>query len=221
MFTLVRLLYLAALVLIACKSKRFRPKHSANGRHLKISDIAPPHRIKTANKYFGSLFSSNPLNDDYYATNHETDSDNPIIYITDFGGDPFGVKDSTAAFIAAINETITKYGAPNVSLAEGVKDCGGATIHLGGGDYLVSKPIIIPSMVGNLRIIEGTIRASSDFTPSQGPQSYILNIGELNYQCNNSQGSCNENVAVENLMLDCKQNCDGGLFVTDTMGTVQ
>ena len=194
----------------------FKPRHSANGKHLQISDIAPPHRYKVAQQYFGSILSSNN-NPNTNPLNTNTANNIPTIYITDFGGDQFGVNDSTTAFKSAINEAITKYGAPNTSLAEGAKDCGGVTIDLGGGDYLISQPLTIPPNYGNLRIIQGTIRASDSFSPSTG---YLLNIGDINYNCSNSQHSCNENIGIENLMLDCKYNCYGAIHVIATMGTV-
>eukprot|EP01083_Nonionella_stella_P288578 981992_1 len=152
--SVIQLISIIAFVL--CKSALFKPRDKANGKHLDISDIAPPHRLKTANKYFGSILaSSNNMNINYNVLNKNTVNNIPIIYITDFGGDPFGVNDSTSAFKAAINEAITKYGSPNTSLAEGVHDLGGVNIHLGGGDYKVSAPIMIPSNYGNIRIIEG------------------------------------------------------------------
>ena len=67
-------------------------------------------------------------------------NDIPIVYITDFGGDPSGINDSTTAFIDAIDFALT-YGSPNATMTYGVKDLGGVTINLAGGDYKISKPL--------------------------------------------------------------------------------
>eukprot|EP01084_Bolivina_argentea_P294511 506753_1 len=136
-------------------------------------------------------------------------STNPIIYITDLGGDPKGIKDSTQAFIDAINLALT-YGAPNATLDSNVKDLGGVTIDLGGGDYKISKQLLIPSNYGNLRITDGTIRASSNFLPVD---TFLIRIGDNTNagQCNGNE--CNQNVAIENIALDCKHICAGGIFL--------
>jgi hypothetical protein len=39
-----------------------------------------------------------------------------------------------------------------VPMASGIANLGGATLDLAGGEYLVSRPIVIPPMVGNVRI---------------------------------------------------------------------
>ena len=143
-------------------------------------------------------------------------SSTPVVYITDYGGDPTGANDSTKAFQDAISTAVSR-GASNTFLSDDIKDLGGVVIDLAGGDYKVSSPLTIPSMVGNLRIIHGTIRASSEFTPTTG---YLLSVGDTNYNCTNSQKSCNENIGIENIMLDCKNICDGALHVISTMGTV-
>eukprot|EP01084_Bolivina_argentea_P153183 267116_1 len=113
---------------------------------------------------------------------------------------------------------ILSYGSPIANLSNGIHDCGGATLDLGGGDYLISEPLIVPLYFGNLRIVDGTLRATETFAPST---SYLLIIGDnSNAKCSNSQGSCNENVGVENMMFDCRQICHGGIHVIATMGCV-
>ena len=85
----------------------------------------------------------------------------PIIDVS-FGANPseIGFNISTKAIAMELT-----YGSPTSYLSNGIHDCGGATIGLSGGDYLISSPLIIPQNYGNLRIIDGTIRASSSFTP--------------------------------------------------------
>eukprot|EP01084_Bolivina_argentea_P051219 94207_1 len=188
----------------------YRPK--VNGRYLTHRDLGPGRHQPHIRKIFGSKLY---FEDSYYAENES----NPIIYVTDYGADPTGATDSTSALTAAITEA-TKRGSknPNVSLANGIHDCGGATIHLGGGDYLISAPLIIPQYFGNLRMVHGTLRASPSFTPKN---SYLLIVGDNSKsKCNNPQGSCNENVAIENMMFDASHIVDGCVQVIATMGFV-
>jgi hypothetical protein len=46
-----------------------------------------------------------------------------------------------------------------------VAGAGGASLDLGGGDYVVSAPISIPTYYGNFRIVNGALRASATFPP--------------------------------------------------------
>eukprot|EP01084_Bolivina_argentea_P085927 155330_1 len=142
-------------------------------------------------------------------------NDIPIIYITDFGGDSTGVNDSTNAFLTAINKALS-YGTPNTTMINGVKDLGGVTIDLGGGVYKISKPLLIPSNYGNLRIMDGTICASKDFSPTN---EFLLTIGN-NINAGNCAGNeCNENIAIENMAFDCKHICGGGISLYYTLYT--
>ena len=56
----------------------------------------------------------------------------------------------------------------------GAKDLGGVTIDLGGGDYYISSPLVIPNMYGNMRIVDGTIGASSSFPSDR----YLIELGD-------------------------------------------
>ena len=46
---------------------------------------------------------------------------NPEMNITSYGGDPYGIKDSTNAFQSALNEAMTR-GIPNATLDGAIKD---------------------------------------------------------------------------------------------------
>lgn len=67
-------------------------------------------------------------------------------YVTDYGADPTGARDSTQAILAAIEEAF------NVARSEhtmsGVPDLGGVEIHLKGGNYLISGPLRLPESGG-------------------------------------------------------------------------
>eukprot|EP01084_Bolivina_argentea_P248865 416384_1 len=174
----------------------FIPLHGTEKRHLHITDFGPLHHHDTINTIITTKNNNIPIKN---PLNSNIQSNNPLIYVTDFGADPYGINDSTTAFEDAINSAL-KRGAPNTYLADNITDLGGVTIDLGGGDYKISKSLRIPPMYGNLRIIDGTIRASETFSPIS---TYLLYIGEENYNCSNNQGSCNENIGIENIMFDC------------------
>jgi len=135
----------------------------------------------------------------------------PVVYPTDYGADPFGKHDSTDAFMAALKVMLTQRGS-NHSLSNNIVDLGGAVLDLAGGDYLVSYPLVLPPQYGNFVIQRGTIRASSGFPSDR----FIIELGSNT--CNNSQGSCNENIGFEDLMLDCQGYAAGGLVINTTMG---
>ena len=94
---------------------------------------------------------------------HENASAPQSIDPTAFGADPTGKTDSTAAFARAVEALLsTKAMAPH-AMASGIADMGGVTLDLGGGQFLLSAPVVIPPMYGNLHVRDGTLRASSSF----------------------------------------------------------
>lgn len=141
------------------------------------------------------------------------DATDPAVFPTDFGADPTGRNDSTQAFAAAV-QALLQHNTSGHTLSFGVADLGGATLDLAGGDYLISAPIIIPQYYGNFRIVSGTLRASSTFPSTR----YLIEIGATT--CSNGQGSCNENAAIEGVMLDASQTAAGGVHIMATMGAV-
>uniref|UniRef100_A0A6B2L5B9 Rhamnogalacturonase A/B/Epimerase-like pectate lyase domain-containing protein n=1 Tax=Arcella intermedia TaxID=1963864 RepID=A0A6B2L5B9_9EUKA len=132
------------------------------------------------------------------------------MYPTDFGADPTGKTDSTTAFSAVVKALLAKD--TGHKLADGITDLGGATVDLGGGDYLISQPIVIPVYYGNFHFKSGTLRASSAFPKDR----FLIEIGSKS--CSNGQGSCNENVGFEDMMLDSQLIAAGGLHIIATMG---
>jgi hypothetical protein len=75
-------------------------------------------------------------------------------------------------------------------------------------------------MYGNLRFQRGTIRASRAFPADK----YLIEIGGANCAGvlirNTTQGCCNENIGIENMMLDASLVALGGLRINNTMDTV-
>ena len=113
----------------------------------------------------------------------------------DFGADPTGVRDSSQAFEHAIGAAIQRNTSSH-QMAGHIADLAGVTIDLDGGDYLISRPIVVPHGYGNLRIAHGTLRASPNFAPNR----YLLEISDVTVEeCRKidpKQKSCNENIGV-------------------------
>jgi len=144
-----------------------------------------------------------------------------IIDPTAFGADPTGKTDSTAAFTRAVAALLsTKAVAPH-AMAAHIKDLGGATLDLGGGQYLLSAPVVIPPMYGNLHVSDGTLRASPTFPDNR----WLVEIGSAT-ECfpklpngqPDTQGCCNEFVGIESVLFDAGFTAAGGVRVAKTMG---
>lgn len=133
----------------------------------------------------------------------------------DFGADPTGETDSTNAFEAAMAALTNTSSRASVPMASGIANLGGATLDLGGGEYLIGKPLIIPAFVGNVRIRGGTLRATASFPPAR----FLIEVGDTMCKAKDGQGVCNEFVAVEDIFLDGSHVAAGGVLVALTMGT--
>lgn len=134
-----------------------------------------------------------------------------------YGADPTGTKDSSAAFDLAVAALLMR----NTSGHEaggGNVDLGGSRINLGGGDYLLSKPIVIPHGYGHFGIFGGALRAASGFPKGR----YLLEISDLSLdECkliDPNQKACNEDVDVVDILFDCTRIADGALLINATMG---
>ena len=143
---------------------------------------------------------------------------NPV----DFGADPTGATDSSDAMEAAMRALLAHNGS-GPTMASAIRDLGGVTLDLAGGDYLLSRPLRIPPMVGNLHVRDGTLRASATFSADE----WLLNVGNAT-TCKpklpsgkpDGQASCNEGITVSNMLFDAAHIAAGGLRVGMVMGTV-
>ncbi|XP_058072177.1 polygalacturonase QRT3-like [Magnolia sinica] len=97
-------------------------------------------------------------------TSPPTMSHSPRVYhVTAYGADPTGEMDSTDAILSAISDAFHAPGEDRV-LMPGIRDLGGAEVHLQGGAYKISRPLRLPaSGGGNFMIHGGSLRASDDF----------------------------------------------------------
>lgn len=136
----------------------------------------------------------------------------PVVFPTSLGADPTGVADSTAAFTAALGAVLARRTGKNMS--DGIADLGGVVLDLQGGEYLISAPLAIPQFFGNMRIIDGTLRASPGFPAAR----FLIEVGATPCKTPSGQGSCNENVGMSGLTLDGSHVAAGCLKIAATMG---
>lgn len=143
-----------------------------------------------------------------------------ILRPTDFGADPSGATDSSAAFDKAVAALLSQRGQRH-TMASNITDLGGATLDLSGGSYLLSHPIVVPPGVGNAQIVRGTLRAAHNFPPDR----WLVEIGSVGCAPKlpsgkpDSQGSCNEFINLSEMMFDAMHVAAGGVRVAKVMGT--
>lgn len=113
----------------------------------------------------------------------------------DYGGDPTGVRDSTAAIMAAL-DAAARVKVPGSFMGRS-DNHGGATVDMRGGAFRVRHGLWMNKHGGGLRLCCGALRASHDFPSS----AYILNL------------AASEDTTIEDVQLDCAQR-GGGLHVS-------
>lgn len=145
---------------------------------------------------------------------------NTAILPSDFGADPTGAKDSTAAFAAAMAVLLRQRG-PRHTTAANITDLGGATLDLSGGTYLISAPIVIPAFYANVQIVKGTLRASASFPAAR----FLVEIGSKDCKpmlpsgASDIQASCGQFINLSEMFFDASHVAAGGVKVSNTMGT--
>lgn len=140
----------------------------------------------------------------------------PSVNVFDFGADPTCGEDSSEAFDAAVQAALAHDNGRGMGAGGKIRDLGGVTINLQGGDYLISRPISIPEFFGNFRIVGGTLRAGPTFPVDR----YLIEIGGDPAACkqDNRQHSCNERIGIEDLFFDGDLRAKGGVQINSTMG---
>lgn len=141
------------------------------------------------------------------------------------GGDPTGVKDSWAALTASVAICLNQSAvSPNghfpgdTSFGNGkfVADMGGCAIDLGGGEYRISRPVVIPEYNANMQLGHGSIVADPAFAPPDGTPPFLIVIG-VDGSCQVPQGSCNIDLNFPELFLDGR-HVAGGMQINNVMG---
>ena len=88
--------------------------------------------------------------------------------------------------VAAALAGVARHGSGH-AMADNVTDLGGVVVDLEGGDYLISAPITVPPMYGNIHFTSGTIRTSVSFPKG----SYLVEVGAQTC-AEHGQGCCHE-----------------------------
>lgn len=69
-----------------------------------------------------------------------------VYHVTDYGADPTGATDATAAINKAIADAFRPPN--NATMTGGIPDLGGAEVHFDGGTYLIKGPLTLPASGG-------------------------------------------------------------------------
>ena len=144
----------------------------------------------------------------------------------DYGGDPTGVRDSSDALAscisACVNYSITLdalgHFPGDSSFGNGhyIANAGGCSIDLGGGEYLLSKPLLFPEYIGNMVFGHGSLVA--DDTPGVFPSDGFLIVVGIQGSCKVPQGSCNVDLGFPELFLNGR-HVASGMQINNVMGT--
>lgn len=130
-----------------------------------------------------------------------------VYHVTDYGADPTGAADATAAISKAIADAFRP--PTNATMTGGIPDLGGAEVHLDGGTYLIKGPLTLPaSGGGNFKIHSGSLRASDDFPTDR----YLIELSAAK----SSRSYDYEYATLRDLMLDCSYR-GGGVAVVDSL----
>lgn len=144
----------------------------------------------------------------------------------DYGGDPTGARDSAAALQACVQAcvnfsvTLDPLGhfPGDSSFANGwyIANAGGCSIDLAGGEFKLSRPVLIPEYIGNMALGHGSLVA--DDTPGVFPaESFLLVVG-VQGSCKVPQGSCGLDFSFPELFVDGR-HVASGLQINNVMGT--
>eukprot|EP00041_Stephanoeca_diplocostata_P018942 m.401419 g.401419 ORF g.401419 m.401419 type:complete len:547 (-) comp21165_c0_seq9:182-1822(-) len=144
----------------------------------------------------------------------ETSSSAQSISPLDCGADPSGKTDSTDALLSCMAKLLNASAHGSDPMADKIVNLGGATLDLSGGEYLISAPLVIPKLVGNVRITGGTLKASPAFDPTK----FLIEIGEAGCNEKIPQGVCNEFIELDSIFFDSFHVAAGGVFIANTMG---
>ena len=126
----------------------------------------------------------------------------------DFGADPSGATDSTAAVAAALAALLNASAPYGQHGDKWMRDAGDAVLDLEGGMYLVSAPLEIPANFANFAVQRGSIIASPSFPRDR----FLIELG--------GPTGGNIDVSFSGLFLDASQVAAGGLRTVGLCGGV-
>ncbi|KAL0917190.1 hypothetical protein M5K25_012237 [Dendrobium thyrsiflorum] len=196
--------FLLLLLLLSAAAAALSPSH------IQRRNLVHRH-LQSLSSFFATPSPSpspSPLPIYSTSTSTSTSSTSHIFHATDFGADPTGSTDSTAALSHALSAASSS---PHLSLMPSIPNFGGAELHLDGGSYLISSPIFFPSSgAGNLKIHSGSLLASNNFPPDR----YLI---ELNGSTSSTYSF--EYITLAGLMLDSNFR-GGGIAVVDSLRVI-
>ena len=137
-----------------------------------------------------------------------------------FGADPTGREDSWPALDAALRHCLNQSAISPNGYFPGedttpkfgpIRDMGGCFIDLDGGEYRISKPLVLPEMNANMQFGFGSLVAAPNFDGD-----FLFVIGEEG-ACKYPQGSCNLDINFPSLFLDGAKVASG-MQINNVMG---
>ncbi|KAM6589890.1 hypothetical protein CsatA_012495 [Cannabis sativa] len=135
-----------------------------------------------------------------------------VYHVVDYGADPTGTSDSTEALERAIHDAFESPLDDNEHLMKGVGDLGGSQVHLDGGTYKITRPLLLPtSGGGNLMIHGGSICASNDFPTDR----HLIELWPT------STSSPFEDVTIKDMMLNANFRGGGISLVNSIRITIE
>jgi hypothetical protein len=138
----------------------------------------------------------------------------------DFGADPTGRTDSWRALDAALQHCLNQSklspngyfpGEDSTPSFGPIRDMGGCDIDLGGGEFRISRPLVLPEMNANMQFGRGSLVASPDFAGD-----FLFVVG-VDGSCEVPQGSCNIDINFPELFLD-GAHVASGMQINNVMG---
>ena len=139
---------------------------------------------------------------------------------TDYGADPTGRTDSWAALNASLAVCLNQSrlspngnfpGDTSFNNGHAVRDMGGCSIDLDGGEYRISRPLVLPEYNANMQFGHGSLVAAPHFSGD-----FLFVIG-VEGSCKVPQGSCNIDINFPELFLD-GSHVASGMQINNVMG---
>lgn len=128
----------------------------------------------------------------------------------DYGGDPTGSVDSTAAVAAAVDALLASARASGVRAKGWQYDAGGAALDLAGGAFIISSPLVFPAGYANWRLTGGTLRASARFPADR----FLVEVA------NTTADGGGADIGIDSLFLDAYQVAAGCVLTNGVQGAV-
>eukprot|EP01063_Lacrimia_lanifica_P012907 TRINITY_DN1959_c1_g1_i4.p1 TRINITY_DN1959_c1_g1~~TRINITY_DN1959_c1_g1_i4.p1 ORF type:complete len:471 (+),score=87.65 TRINITY_DN1959_c1_g1_i4:73-1485(+) len=178
----------------------------------------PAHRAPAS--LLGRIEQSNPASLEAYGPTMRAPRAGHRVTPVEFGADPTGRVDSWKAINASLEVCIAQGRlSPNghfpgdTSFGNGhvIRDMGGCIVDLAGGEYIISRPVVLPEYLANMEFGGGSLVASPEF---EGDFLFVIGVEG---SCRVPQASCNIDINFPNLYLDGRGSASG-MQINNVMG---